>query len=174
MVALQKFLGYCKEPPPRKDQVGNSLSPPALFKYTRSLELSLSPDFALEIPCVRERLYPHLSYDFHWLHLDRFQNLSSIKIWLVSQAVAVRVVAADEECVPFVYLELDALKRALRSFGGIKSVYLSAPLPEIPLGTEEGYLEDFPDGTHVWRRGNGDRFHYHHYDFGAGFDFEGG
>ncbi|SPO00296.1 uncharacterized protein DNG_03141 [Cephalotrichum gorgonifer] len=85
---LQFFVGYCQKPVNPKLDI-QPTQPPAFFKYARKLELSLPADFPVAIPCVVPELskqeHLHDVYDFHWLWLDKFHSLSSVKIWIASR-----------------------------------------------------------------------------------------
>ena len=162
VITLQVFLGFCKAPP-HIAEVWHGVPPPALFKHTRHLELSLQPDFPVCIACADPELTEperrHEVYDFHWLHLHRFQSLRSIKMWIPSCDLASRW-DKDYEFTCINHLDLNALRDAMRPFSAVKSLILSAPLHKSIEPEEDGYVEglDLP-GVAVWKRGSGARFH---------------
>ncbi|KND92011.1 hypothetical protein TOPH_03312 [Tolypocladium ophioglossoides CBS 100239] len=165
MLALPMFVGFCDTPPPMKPLPTMLSLPLECFKYTRSLELSLSADFPIMLPCAnaldRRSGHPHDVYDFHWLRLDQFQNLSNLNIWIAARGNLRRSGECYKECdfVCVNQLDIDALRRALASFSRVDSVTLSTPLGG-NIGPEDGYVEGIAaPGIRVWKRGTGDRFH---------------
>ncbi|PGH02830.1 hypothetical protein GX51_04442 [Blastomyces parvus] len=162
MQSLQTFIGYCEKPPLLKN-FREVISPPALLKYTKHLELSLTPNFPLSLACADPDLHKpeedrHNVYDFHWLSLDRFQCLKSIKIWIAARAHVV-VVENDRVFTTITELDVNALKKMLSSFAKVPSVAISTPLSKDIL-PEDGYVEDISQSSvRLWKRGAGDRFH---------------
>ncbi|CAH0026178.1 unnamed protein product [Clonostachys rhizophaga] len=86
ILALERFIGVCQPNATRELRTNDKNKPAGFLKYTRNLELTLSPLFHLDISCFKthergsaENL--HNPYDFHWLKLGQFENLTSLKIW---------------------------------------------------------------------------------------------
>ncbi|RYP58133.1 hypothetical protein DL769_009090 [Monosporascus sp. CRB-8-3] len=160
--ALQMFFGYCELHPVVKTWPKLGITPPAFFKYARSLELSLSPDFPkllmcanFDLPGIERR---HDVYDFHWLRLDQFQNLQRVNIWIAARSVSCRI-DSDNNFFGIKQFGVEGLRGVLAPFGHIKSVTLSTPLgPSIR--PQEGNVEGVaPPGFRLYKRGSGDRFH---------------
>lgn len=165
LMALQLFVGYCYTPPAINKWLKMALPPPAFTRYTRDLELSWTPNFPRIVSCQMplpgiDRQPPfHDVYDFHWLRLDQFQNLRSIKIWVAARSVFPRIRGIDQGYFSITQLSVDTLRNALSSFSSIDSLTLSTPLAK-DIGSEDGYVEELTrSGITVWKRGTGDRFH---------------
>lgn len=159
--ALQMFFGYCELPPALK-KWPEKATPPAFFEYTRSLELSLSPDFPKHLACANMDLpgidCRHEVYDFHWLRLGQFENLKRINIWIASRSVSCRV-DSDNNFRGIKEINHQELTKLLTLFESIKSFTMSTPLgPSV--GPEEGFVEGVvPMGSKLYKRGSGDKFH---------------
>lgn len=164
MTALQMFIGYCEVPPPIMNRPKIAVPPPAFFKYARELELSLTPNFPIVIPCADPYCHRqedlHNVYDFHWLRLHEFQNLSNINIWVTARGIPLRF-DKEHDFISITQLDVDAVAKALSCFGNINSITLSTPLSR-DIGPEDGYVEGIArPGIRLWKRGSGDRFHPH-------------
>ncbi|KFY20156.1 hypothetical protein V491_03944 [Pseudogymnoascus sp. VKM F-3775] len=151
-------------------------TPPGVYKYTRTLELSLSPDFPRSIICanydlpgIEER---HEVYDFHWLHLDRFQNLRNLNIWVSARSVNMSLNDTDEtyDFTGITEFDFHALQQILAHLDSVAKVTLSTPLGS-SVGPEEGYVEGLK--ARVYKRGSGDRFHPPLYPIRLGGTFDG-
>jgi hypothetical protein len=138
--------------------------PPAFYKYTRGFELSLNPDFGRSFICgnVVKNLpvteHPHKGYDFHWLHLSRFENLHKVNIWVDARSKTIRF---DEKEIVFGVKELDvkAFARSVSAFENVRSVTISTPLGP-SFEPEDGLVTSFPvPNVRLYKRGSGDRFH---------------
>lgn len=164
------FAGFCKLPALQNIPVQVS---PAFFKHARKLEISVCANFTVSIPCsdfdhpVTSPL--HNAFDFHWLHLDRFDNLADLKIWVNSRAAAFW---ADSDYRPYIEpsysprllsLSSKALGDSLQTLKDVKSVAVSAALHQ-DVRTSDGAQHGFVDGigpknVRMWKRGTGDRHH---------------
>ncbi|KAF4984198.1 hypothetical protein FDECE_17138 [Fusarium decemcellulare] len=168
-LAWQTFVGFC-EPHPRMKWPSKGIPPKAFLKYAKRIELSLSPGFPYDIPCSAPHMSAHPEslhnpYDFHWLHLDRFQNLQSIKMWIAARCTTVYYIdkyihLGMLDCPKINDFDAQELKDALLSFGNIQEFVLSTPL-HANIEPEDGYVEGITHNpTHqVWKRGTGD---FHH------------
>ncbi|KAF4922367.1 hypothetical protein CGCVW01_v005341 [Colletotrichum viniferum] len=114
LATVQMFFGACAIHPAMKT-AKTGVTPPAFFKYARSFELSLSPDFPAlpicanyDLPGIPRR---HDVYDFHWL---RFCGIKEF--------------------------DVQGLKDMLSSFKTIETVTLSTPLSQ-RIGPQEGYVD---------------------------------
>ncbi|KAH6711903.1 hypothetical protein BKA61DRAFT_677098 [Leptodontidium sp. MPI-SDFR-AT-0119] len=159
--ALQMFFGYCANNPALK-KLPEMPTPPAFFKYTRSLELSLSPDFPkhllcanIDLPGIERR---HEVYDFHWLRLDQFENLKRVNIWIASRSISCRV-DSNNSFRGIKEFDFEELRKLLTPFKNIKSFTMSTPLgPSV--GPEEGIVKGvISSGGKLYKRGSGDKFH---------------
>lgn len=163
MVALQLFIGHCKIPPPLRSWPKMPITPPAFFKHATSLELSLTPNFPLVLPCAdtgicEEGESLHDVYDFHWLRLDEFQKLSSLKIWLAARGHTVKFFG-DHTFLCITQLSGNAIKNLPPYFSSVSSVEISTPLNQ-EIEPEDGYVEELTKPEFkLWKRGNGDKFH---------------
>ena len=138
------------------------ITPPAFFKYARSLELSLSADFPKLLMCANLDLpgfeTRHDVYDFHWLRLDKFRNLSSVNIWISARSITCRM-DSDNSFLGIKQLDVNALTDVLNSFKSSGSVTVSTPLGS-SMGPEEGYVKGVaPPNVRLYQRGCGDKFH---------------
>ncbi|KFY33738.1 hypothetical protein V494_07372 [Pseudogymnoascus sp. VKM F-4513 (FW-928)] len=155
---IQMFLGYC-QPKPRMESWSNiGITPPGLFKYARSLEFSFTPDVPKLLNCARYDIpgieVRHEFFDFHWLHLPKFQNLRNINIWITARSLLPQ--GSMDGITGITELDVDALQRVLAHLDPVANVTLSTPLgPRV--GAEDGYVEGFK--ARVYKRGSGDRFH---------------
>lgn len=142
---------------------------PAVLKHTRNLEFSLTPNFPLLLHCANVDLPGidswHEVYDFHWLHLNWFENLQSVKIWIAarsSQPMNFPIGGPDgpQDFRGIKEFDIDSLKDMLKPFENVKSVTLSTPLSP-NLGPQvEGYVDSqdiFP--VRLYKRSTGDHFH---------------
>jgi hypothetical protein len=159
---MQMFFGYCKVPPLMLELRRESIAPPGFFKHARKFELSLTPDFPLlmacvifDIPGLEKR---HEAWDFHWLHLERFENLSSVDIWVPARSTTMSIDEGAREA-PFrgiTELGINELAEVLGHLKCAGSVTVSTPLAS-SIKPEDGYVDGLPVRT--WKRGTGDRFH---------------
>ena len=138
-------------------------TPPAFFRHSRSLELSLSADFPMNLICAAYDMPDlqrrHDTYDFHWLRLERFQNLRSVNIWIAARSISCRL-DSDNNFFGIKQFSADALKNVLAPFGHIKSVTVSTPLGSSVGSKEDGDVKDVvPPRMRLYKRGSGDRFH---------------
>lgn len=174
-MTFQIFVGYCKVPTLAVENSDRSspkirLPQPVLLEHVRHLELSLTPNFELALPCSSSS-FPgettkeedlHDAYDFHWLRLDKFQNLKSINIWMAARGMDVHPVYQNSPNPVFVaisHLNIESLRTALANLGGSFKVTLSTPLHE-DITPEDGYVEGIaPCNVRLWKRGTGDRYH---------------
>ncbi|KAF6786362.1 hypothetical protein CSOJ01_15449 [Colletotrichum sojae] len=160
--AIEKLLGGPCYLPPEWKPYHNSTAPPAFFRYARHVELSLEPHFPLTLSCAKHDLpgipQRHEVYDFHWLRLDQFENLQSLKMWISSRSFT----TFERESVKFRGIKqfgLDDLKDLLARFTRVKSVIISTPLSS-RIGPEEGEVREVVmPGVQLYIRGSGDRFH---------------
>ncbi|KAL9615935.1 MAG: hypothetical protein Q9160_009135 [Pyrenula sp. 1 TL-2023] len=165
MHAIQMFFGYCTLHPFMKtwSKPVVTVRPPAFYQHARHLEISLSPDFPMLLWCanfdVPELERRHEAWDFHWLRLDRFQKLQSIRIWISARSITSRL-DSDNNFLGVKQLETAALKNVLASFEHIDSFTLSTPLGLTVGPEDEGFVDDVSaPGIHVYKRGTGDNFH---------------
>jgi hypothetical protein len=164
MMALQMFLGYCEIPPAMKDMPNISLLRQSFFRHTRYLELSLTPEFSVSIPCTMnlpgidtEKTLHHV-FDFHWLRLKQFVNLQSIKIWIAARSIS-PILSHYPSFVTTDQLGFNSLQRALQCFDNIDGVTISTPLNH-EISPEDGFVQNLPNSNiRLWKRGTGDRFH---------------
>ncbi|GJN81397.1 hypothetical protein PLIIFM63780_004931 [Purpureocillium lilacinum] len=159
---LTALVGSCDTPIPMKIPYKPPRVPSALFQHARSLELSLSANFPVLLPCTvatdRKSGPAHGPYDFHWLKLGMFTSLSSLNIWIAARGLALRY-DGERDFVASNQLDLEALRRMTESLSGIGSVTLSMPLG-VGIEPEDGYVESLAEpGVRLWKRGTGDRFH---------------
>lgn len=170
MMTFQLFVGFCKTPmllvEHRFPKIGG-VPPPVLPDHVRHLELSLTPNLEHELPCADRSETPkeedlHDAYDFHWLRLDKFQNLRSVNIWMAARGMDIHPVYEDSPDPVFVAisnLNIEPLRRSLANFGGSFEVTLSTPLHE-EIAPEDGYVEGIaPSNVRLWKRGTGDWYH---------------
>ena len=171
--AMQAWFGHCQLPKDWHGIFEGHSMPPAFPKYARGFELSLDPDFGRSVQCGNEveRLpvtaHPHEGYDFHWLHLSRFENLRTVNIWVGARSKTIRLSSQGTEIVPdvpdFVFgiKELDpkTFARLMSAFEKVDSVTISTPLGP-SFEPEEGRVTKFPvSNVRLYKRGTGDRFH---------------
>ncbi|KAM7188824.1 hypothetical protein V8F20_010434 [Naviculisporaceae sp. PSN 640] len=169
VTTFQLFAGYCKTPnyavENRFPNIG--FPRPVLLGHVRHLELSLTPNFELALPCSAssfpgetiEQEDLHDAYDFHWLRLDQFHNLRSLSIWMAARGMYIHPVfesSPDPVFVPITQLDIEHLRRSLANLGGSFKVTLSTPLHEDVM-PEDGYVEGIaPSNVRLWKRGTGD------------------
>ncbi|RSL50391.1 hypothetical protein CEP54_011950 [Fusarium duplospermum] len=94
----------------------------------------------------------HEPCDFHWLHLDRFSNLKSLKIWVSTH----RAGKYSETIGPPISLEqadLETLGMLLSGLANVESVFLSAPLSK-QVEPDEGYVEGISENGRLKGRRN--------------------
>lgn len=158
------FFGYCELHPETKAIPKLSITPPAFFKYTRSLEFSLSPDFPKLLLCANFDLpgieHRHEVYDFHWMRLNRFENIESVNVWISSRALTCRVDSDDDDLFRGIKeFGANEIKELLAPFKHIRSFALSTPLGS-SVGPQEGIVEGVvPSRGRLYKRGSGDKFH---------------
>lgn len=142
------------------------VQPPAFPKHVRRLELSTNPLLPLQITCSTPYLTAHPNnlhdaYDFHWLKLELFEKLQSIKIWVAARSTMwfPKPDGRDVTCVMVTDLDFDALKRAVTIFDHLDEFILSTPLKR-DVAPEETFVKDISQnpGCRVWSRGTGDSF----------------
>lgn len=161
VLTIQMFFGSCHIPEVWK-AYHMSMVPPAFFRYAQHVELSLQPHFPMSFSCANRDLpgvpHRHEVYDFHWLRLDQFDNLQSLKLWIASRSPS-GFERKDLKFLGIKQFDLDGLKSLMARFAPVKSVTLSTPLSSV-LGPEEGDVEGLAvPGVRVYKRGSGDRFH---------------
>ncbi|KAM7212728.1 hypothetical protein V8F06_011871 [Rhypophila decipiens] len=175
MVALQFFLGFCSLPHWIRDswpKIG--VPPPGFFSYAARVEISLPAyplappiEFAedvvpfLQEPSELQKL--HNAYDFHWLRLDEFQSLRSLKIWITARGMFMPDPARLLATPDLTPAEVNHMISSLGSHE-VKSVDLSMPLArEVGPSEEDGLVDHGFAGAaskvRLWKRGTGDRFH---------------
>lgn len=165
-MSFQVFVGCCEWPPMTKDWLKMPVQPPAFPKHVRRLELSTNPLLPLQITCSTPYLTAHPNnlhdaYDFHWLKLELFEKLQSIKIWVAARSTMwfPKPDGRDVTCVMVTDLDFDALKRAVTIFDHLDEFILSTPLTG-DVAPEETFVKDISQnpGCRVWSRGTGDAF----------------
>ncbi|KAJ3456776.1 hypothetical protein MRS44_016799 [Fusarium solani] len=167
IVAWQLWLGYCDPCPQRSTRPELGEAPRAFLEHTKSIELGLHPSFRFEIPCTlqEQSAHPeqlHDPYDFHWLNIDRFQNLRSVKIWMSARTLSGFPKQALNQWRHhrLDQFDMDELRKTLSSFDNLDEFIISTPLAE-NIGPEDGYVQDVmkKPNHQVWKRGTGDLFH---------------
>ncbi|EQB55160.1 hypothetical protein CGLO_04937 [Colletotrichum gloeosporioides Cg-14] len=163
MPTMQMFFGYCELHPIVKTFPKIGTTPPALFKYARNVELSFGPDFPLQLLCANFDLpgipRRHDVYDFHWLRLDRFENLQTFNIWIASRCSSNRTPSKYDALCGIKEFDTKSLRDRLAPFSLIGSVTISTPLSS-RIAPEEGCVEDVAlPGIRLYKRGSGDKFH---------------
>ncbi|UNI24169.1 hypothetical protein JDV02_009937 [Purpureocillium takamizusanense] len=162
--SLTTLVGSCDTPAPMKTPYTPPNVPRFLFQHARSLELSLSANFSVLLPCTvatdRKSGLAHDAYDFHWLKPGMFKCLSSLNIWIAARGLALRYDGEHDFVAPN-QLDLEALGKMTESLCGVGSVALSMPLGS-GIEPQDGYVESLArPGVRLWKRGTGDRFHPH-------------
>ncbi|RMJ07896.1 hypothetical protein CDV36_012513 [Fusarium kuroshium] len=163
---LRTWRGFCE------DRVK---PPPAFHQYARHVEISLDRTYTLHNRCcwamserkkankrlrvqqgvVCDDLKPvaHEPCDFHWLHLERFRNLTSLKIWISTRSSelygGILIYPTGLE-----RLNVEKLRTLLSGLANVESVVLSAPLSN-DIEPDEGYVEGISKNGRlkVWNRG---------------------
>ncbi|RMJ18040.1 hypothetical protein CDV36_002301 [Fusarium kuroshium] len=175
LVAWQFWLGYCKPHPEHSERPKLAGAPQAFLEHTKSIELCLHPSFRFEVPCAAPRLGTdpsqlHDLYDFHWLNLDRLQNLRSLKIWMSARTLSIfpkqpPALWGDHRSDQWRshridQFDMNELRKTLSCFDNLDEFIISTPLAEY-IGPEDGYVQDVmtKPNHQVWKRGTGDRFH---------------
>lgn len=101
VVTYQMFMGVC---PGEADSDSNEEEqeeqhvaqreephnpPPQFMQHTRELDLSMSMEFPMQMPCsaeleaeVEAGLGKHSAYDFHWLQLDKLASCRKVNLWI--------------------------------------------------------------------------------------------
>lgn len=161
------LAGFCHFPPGW--QQNPAPATPAFFRLARKVEICLPANFAARIPCSdpdNQNPPLHDGLDFHWLRLDRFKNLTSLKIWIASRD-APYFSNPDLPPAPrasiLADLEAESLKAALQNLSSVQSVEISAALHQdinTATGEEDGFVHqiDAPN-VQIWKRGTGDYYH---------------
>ncbi|RMJ19462.1 hypothetical protein CDV36_000884 [Fusarium kuroshium] len=184
MLALQSFVGHCQPPHPSTPyKLIKPVIPQAFRKYALHFEVSLFLDFQLHLMCsvldedwtdynemfkflhgedALEPVHstdPHNPFDFHWLHLESFENLRSVKIWVSGRREG-GMFSAVRLGVPINKVGVDALTKSLSAVKTSSVIVLSTHLDD-DIEPEDGYVQGTVDssGAQIWRRGAGDRFH---------------
>ncbi|KAM7212969.1 hypothetical protein V8F06_011623 [Rhypophila decipiens] len=172
VMTFQLFAGYCKTPNCAVENrfLNIGFPKPVLLEHVRLLELSLTPNFELVLPCsassfpgetIKEENL-HNAYDFHWLRLNRFRNLRSLNIWMAARGHDMFPLSAEDPdpvFVPITRLDTEHLMRSLANLAGSFKVTLSTPLHE-EITPEDGYVEGIaPPNVRLWKRGTGDWYH---------------
>ncbi|KAK1851949.1 hypothetical protein CCHR01_05382 [Colletotrichum chrysophilum] len=163
MPTVQMFFGYCELHPIVKTFPKIGITSLAFFKYARNVELSFGPDFPLQLLCANFDLpgipRRHDVYDFHWLRLDRFENLQTFNIWIASRCSSNRTPSKYDALCGIKELDTRNLRDRLAPFSLIGSVTISTPLSS-RIAPEEGFVEDVAlPGIRLYKRGSGDKFH---------------
>ncbi|OBT54146.1 hypothetical protein VE04_04794 [Pseudogymnoascus sp. 24MN13] len=111
---------------------------------------------AFDLPDLPHR---HSVYDFHWLHLSKFQNLQTLNIWVSARSLTMADPRSDQSYGFTGITEHDAaaLEGLVARFNPVAKLTLSTPLAPSIGPTEEGYLDGVT--ASVYKRGEGDRFH---------------
>ena len=162
MRAIQMWLGYCQLHPFMKTWPKLGVTPPGFYKYARSLEISLSPDFPAIVLCANYDIpgleRRHDVYDFHWLRLERFRNLRKLDIWISARSLTWSVQDGESRYnfTGITEFDIDDLKDIVGHLRGAASVTLSTPLGQ-SVGPDYGFVEGV--GARLYKRGTGDRFH---------------
>ncbi|KAI8717181.1 hypothetical protein NCS52_00793200 [Fusarium sp. LHS14.1] len=165
----QSFVGFCDQDTRMRNWPKVDLQPQAFTKYCKHLELSMTALFPRLITCSSPKRTPqtdrpHDPYDFHWLRLDNFQNLQSIKIWVTARSTKVFSLPDGRYNSPnftkITDLNIDELKEVLSCFAGVNEFVISTPLSN-DIGPEDGLVEGIltKQQHRVWKRGTGDFFH---------------
>lgn len=139
------------------------ITPPAFYENVRHLEISLSPDFPMLLFCANYDLEElesrHDVYDFHWLRLDRFSNLRSVKIWIAARSITCRL-DSNNQFIGIKQLTAEALRKTFAPFKKVESFTLSTPLGSSVGPEEDGIVQDVSElGFSIYKRGTGDKFH---------------
>lgn len=142
---------------------------PAFYKYARKLEISLNANFAKSIACTDPQYHRHNEihspFDFHWLHVARFEHLTTLKIWITARNAKYRIDSHQLlRRIPLLGdLTMDALRNALKVMACVDSVVLSTPLRDYITtvdGAEDGPVDlNLPLNIRIWKRGAGDKYH---------------
>ena len=158
---MQAVAGYCVPRVSKREQIPPSRLPSGLLRFATTIEVSLPANFALLVPCTNSTTQNdgtvHDVYDFHWLGLQKFDCLCSLRLFIAARGLALRFDAEEHGEVYMTQLDGNALKSSLARLDGIRSVTISAPLSP-PIGDEEGFVQ-LGVRAHLWKRGCGDRFH---------------
>ncbi|KAI8654320.1 hypothetical protein NCS56_01389000 [Fusarium sp. Ph1] len=165
--AWQFWLGYCEPHPQKSDWPELGEAPRAFLNHAKSIELCLHPSFRFEVPCTDPGLSAHPEqlhdpYDFHWLNIDRFQNLRSLKIWMSARTLSQfkNPVLHQWNHHKMDQFSLDELRKTMLSFDNLDEFIISTPLAQ-NIGPEDGYVQGVmkKPNHHIWKRGTGDHFH---------------
>lgn len=146
MRAIQMWFGHCQLHPLMKAWPKLGSTPPGFYKYARSVELSLSPEFPALLLCANlsiSRLERrHAIYDFHWLWLNKFKNLRTLNIWILARTTTWSITDGERSYYFTGITELDvgALRDVLAHLRCVASVTLSTPLGR-DIGPDYGYVE---------------------------------
>ncbi|VUC27031.1 unnamed protein product [Clonostachys rosea] len=161
VLALQRFVGVCQ--PNSTGDVGtdNGNKPAGFLRYARNLELTVDPVFHLDISCSTEYEATstenyHNPYNFHWLKLHQFQNLTSIKIWVSARTFQMHNKPFSRDWKTLDELDVDGLKNFFSPLEGIEP--------------EDGFVKGITrqPSHRVWKRGTGDSFHPNmNFDYGT-------
>ncbi|KAM0332534.1 hypothetical protein ACHAQA_002817 [Verticillium albo-atrum] len=163
MKTIQMFFGYCAMHPIMQAWPKHGITPPAFYKHARRFELSLFPTFPLDLQCAQMDLpgleKRHEVYDFHWLQLNRFENLQNVYIWIEARSLY----PLGDDQLDFTGIKKftsEELCKAFSPFEHLDSATISTPLG-ISAGQEH---EAFVDGVvagriSLFKRGTGDLFH---------------
>lgn len=160
--AIQMFFGHCQLHPLMKKWPKLGITPPGFYKYARTLELSLSPDFPALVLCANHDLpgieHRHDAYDFHWLRLNQFQKLHTLNIWTSARSTTWSLESEEQDYnfIGITEFDTNALSTVLAPLGCVSSVILSTPLGA-GVGPEHGYMEG--TAVRLYKRGAGDKFH---------------
>ncbi|KAI8682473.1 hypothetical protein NCS56_00370300 [Fusarium sp. Ph1] len=178
-LAIQGLFGSCKLHPILRERRGfyedRTKPPPAFLQYARHIEISLDRNYPLHHRCCWgmatrkeadeglrcqegepcDDLEPevHEPCDFHWLHLERFRNLRSLKIWISTRnsklygGLLTHPTGLEE-------VDFEKLRTLLSGLANVESVVLSAPLSK-HVEPDEGYVEGIAENGQlkVWKRG---------------------
>lgn len=178
-VAIQGLFGSCNSHPFLMERRGlyedRIKPPPAFLQYARHVEISLDRNYPLHHrccwntdtrkeadenlgfsggePCDDLEPEPHEPCDFHWLHLERFRNLRSLKIWISTRNSGIYDGFLTQP-TGLEDLDFEKLKTLLSGLANVESVVLSAPLSK-HVGPDEGFVEGIAENGQlkVWKRG---------------------
>ncbi|KAI8721700.1 hypothetical protein NCS52_00312200 [Fusarium sp. LHS14.1] len=180
-LAIQGLFGSCNTHPILRAWRGSYEDrikpPPAFLQYARHIEISLDRNYPLHHRCCwtmatrkqadenlrceegepSDDLEPevHEPCDFHCLHLERFESLRSLKIWIATSnaglygGLLTHPTGIEE-------MDFEKLRTLLSGLANLdlESVILSAPLHK-SMEPDKGYVEGIAENgkLKVWKRG---------------------
>ncbi|KAH8693474.1 hypothetical protein GQ44DRAFT_765179 [Phaeosphaeriaceae sp. PMI808] len=150
--SIQAWFGHCQLQPEWEILFEGHVTPQLFTNFGKSFICTM---VMMGLPQAEN---PHDGYDFHWLHLSRFEALHTVKIWINARSKSIRF---DPNEIVFGIKELDvkALTSCLSSFENIASVVISTPLGP-SFEPEEGIVQNLSvSNVTLYKRGRGDKFH---------------